>query len=114
MTLADELALIPGRVRTGCARLDNFMGEEWVWKVNLQTLDEYDHTECVEGQLYGDYEAALRHLGFDYGNGYTHGFAIDNENDAYSDAGIETYFTALTTAWFRRIVDLRSQRLHLQ
>ena len=113
MTLADELALIPGRVRTGCARLDMVYGHAWVWKVDLQRLNMFTTADDIGGQLYGTCENALAALGFK-DRGFTHGMSIENPDAQYSTAGITICFEALTTAWFKRIVDLRAQRLHLQ
>ena len=115
MALADELQRIPSRVTAGVAVCDRRQGTTWVWKINLATLDQRSGYDCVAGQLYGNYADAIPHLGFtSLERGKECGFSFYARYANLTSTQVEVYFRALTIAWSKQILNLRTQRLHLQ
>jgi hypothetical protein len=51
-----------GRVKRGMALLQEVYGDDWVEQINANRLDLSSSSECVLGQVYGEYETGLDEL----------------------------------------------------
>jgi hypothetical protein len=91
------------RVDNGMDVLYEYFGStDWVWDIDLETLDQYSIETCVVSQLFGGYSEGVEilfGLGTDAAQQCEHGF------DSMAD--MEDY-AALTEEWALRIRNLRS------
>jgi hypothetical protein len=52
-------------IENGVKLLDENLGEDWVYKINLDKLDIASIYDCVLGQLYGNFDRGCRILKLD-------------------------------------------------
>jgi hypothetical protein len=68
--MPDTTTPAAGRVAAGAAWLTGERGPDWIWLIDLSTLDIRDSCRCIGGQLFGDYDtmpltlAQVREYGF--------------------------------------------------
>lgn len=112
MRSPEEVAMdrkVLNRVLAGIEILKEEYGDDWVDKINLDTLRLCNAHQCVLGQIGasidgGNYHGQIGRLktkfGDEIGAGYEHGFAaMDN-----------TQYAALDRVWPREITRLRAER----
>lgn len=69
------------RVKAGMALLERKYGPEWIDKIDLETLNIADITQCVLGQVYGGFGQGLGQIRV---SPYRYGFDKISESDSYA------------------------------
>jgi hypothetical protein len=89
------------------AKLLDEMKPDWVQNIRLETLDIRDGSECVLGQIFGEYSDginkiwlfnATREAGYHPFNSQNHGFLVDYEWDTPYEV-IDCLSRNLIEAW---------------
>lgn len=90
------------RVQNGMHLLDEVQ-PGWIERVNVEALDQINDATCVAGQVYGDYQTAVRVLKFDKPKEVLYGFYCD-----YAGYTCNYDSNLLTNAWKQAILKRRS------
>lgn len=88
---------VRANVLNGIEVLKKEYGEDWVDKIDLDTLHLASATSCVLGQLYGEYGAGKRKIGLSENEAKESGFNI----------GAGARYDVLDAAWIREIGYIR-------
>ena len=89
---------VKDRVQKGIDLLQEKHGADWVDKIDLKSLNLGSTTECVLGQVYGDYHDGLKELQL-HGESAKYGFMSEGEP-----------YTVLDEEWADRISLLRGRQ----
>lgn len=86
----DVLLPVEVRVKQGMAVLDEKHGPEWVYQIDLETLEMSSTCMCVLGQMYGTDDDAGYYPGLEdlFGQGWTDSLPPQYGLDADLPAGI--------------------------
>lgn len=101
--LEAELAKIDARIERGVEWLDQNT-PNWLAEIRSTSLRIDSITNCVLGQMYGDYEFVAMN--------YSRSWAVSKAFmwPASIDDGDDAYFNLLTSAWKKKIAALRKER----
>lgn len=97
MSLKDSNVVMTQEFQEAINLLDEKLDSKWVFKINLTTLDIQSASECILGQLFGD---------FIKGANILCPWWLNNDDDPLPfGGGNET-----TREWERIIIELREER----
>lgn len=86
------------RVQVGMATLDGHFGDRASWreKIDLGTLDLHAWSNCVLGQVFGDFDLGMAELGLDTDEAAELGFCLPYEQIGQYPDLTEAWVAALT------------------
>lgn len=97
-------AIIKRRVQAGLLELEDRYGDDWVEKIDCKRLNLASSSQCVLGQVCGDFDegVVMVHGEWDSGWAEDHGFLIRDPGDV----DIDDAYVDLTVAWKTVLCDM--------
>jgi hypothetical protein len=109
MTQNPPTITIKDRINRGMERLNSYYGDEWINRIDLDTLDIGKAESCILGQLEGGYHRGMAKLNLNNEECWLYGFSGESIVDGVRVNSDPATWRNLQTAW---ILTLKSIRRH--